>query len=134
MASLTDMLNTTPKSNADRSGRLCVTGITYIAFSIGWASLSLVTDATSRIIISYALHACLEKEAPIAALRQAISFYESHSVDLSGHIRHSDHGSQYRCNKYVEILKAKDIQISMTQMGDPLHNALAGRMNNTVKN
>ena len=128
------MLNTTPKLKADRFGRLCVTDITYVAFSMGWAYLSLVTDAASRMIVGYALRAGLDKEGPIAALRQAISFYESHSVDLGGLIHHSDRGSQYCCNKYVEILKSKGIQISMTQTGDPLHNALAERMNNTVKN
>ena len=34
----------------------------------------------------------------------------------------------------VEKLKSLGIQISMTQTGDPLHNALAERMNNTLKN
>lgn len=129
-----DMLNTTPKLKADRFGRLCVTDITYVAYIMGWAYLSLVTDAASRMIVGYALHACLDKEGPIAALRQAISFYEAQSVDLGGLIHHSDRGSQYCCNKYVEILESKGIQISMTQTGDPLHNALAERMNNTVKN
>ena len=106
-----DLLNTTPKLKVDRFGRLCVTDITYVAFSMGWAYLSLVTDAASRMIIGYARHACLDKEGPIAALRQAISFYESHPVDFGGLIHHSDHGSQYSCNKYVEILKSKGIQI-----------------------
>ena len=32
------------------------------------------------------------------------------------------------------MLVAIKAQISMTQTGDPLHNALAERMNNTVKN
>ena len=35
---------------------------------------------------------------------------------------------------YVEILQSVNVRISMTQTGDPLHNALAERMNNTVKN
>lgn len=128
------MLNTTPKLKADQFGRLCVTDITHVAFSMGWACLSLVTDAASRMIIGYAQHACLYKEGHIATLRKTISFYESHSVDLSGLIHHSDHGSQYCCNKYVEILKPKGIQISVTQTDTPLHNALAERINNTVKN
>lgn len=32
------------------------------------------------------------------------------------------------------LLKSNRIRISMTQTGDPLHNALAERMNNTIKN
>ena len=46
----------------------------------------------------------------------------------------SDRGVQYCSNKYVERLKEHQINISMTQCGDPLHNALAERMNNTIKN
>lgn len=129
-----DMLNTTPKLKAETFGRLCVTDITYVAYSSGWAYLSLVTDAASRMIVGYALHPTLDKEGPISALQQAIAVYERQKVDLTQLIHHSDRGSQYCCNKYVELLKRKGLQISMTQTGDPLHNALAERMNNTVKN
>ena len=87
------MLKITPKLKADRFGSLCVTDITYVAFSMGWACLSLATDPASHMIIGYALHACLDKECPIAALRQAISSYESDSVDRGGLIHHSDRGS-----------------------------------------
>ena len=52
----------------------------------------------------------------------------------AGLIHHSDRGVQYCCNEYTALLKASGIRISMTQTGDPLHNALAERMNNTVKN
>lgn len=86
------------------------------------------------MIIGDALRASVDKKGPIAALRQALNFYESHSVDRGGLIHYSDRGSQYCCNKYVDILKSKGIQISMTQTGNPLHNALAKRMSNTVKN
>ena len=36
--------------------------------------------------------------------------------------------------EYTGMLRANRIRISMTQTGDPLHNALAERMNNTLKN
>ena len=49
-------------------------------------------------------------------------------------LRDSDRGVQYCSNKYVERLKEHQSNISMTQCGDPLHNALAGRMNNSIKN
>lgn len=69
------MLKITPKLKADRFGSLCATDITYVAFSMGWACLSLATDLASHMIICYSLHAYLYKEGPIAALRQAISSY-----------------------------------------------------------
>lgn len=40
-------------------------------------------------------------------------------------IHHSDRGCQYCSHTYVETLKSRKIQISMTQSGDPLENAVA---------
>ena len=127
-------LNTTPKLHPARFGELCVTDITYVATSSGWAYLSLVTDAASRLIVGWCLHPTLERQGPIKALSMAIDFYRKYNVELSQLIHHSDRGVQYCCNEYVDKLKSLGIQISMTQSGDPLHNALAERMNNTLKN
>lgn len=68
------------------------------------------------------------------AMSIALNFYRKYGVDLSNLIHHSDRGAQYCCNDYVALLKSFNIKISMTRCGDPLHNALAERMNNTVKN
>ncbi len=129
-----DLLNTTPKLVAQRFGELCVTDITYVATSSGWAYLSLVTDAATRMIVGHCLHPTLEAEGPLRAFRMAMECYRCHGVDLGGLIHHSDRGSQYCCNEYVRLLTSHGIRLSMTQTGDPLHNALAERMNNTVKN
>lgn len=129
-----DLLNTTPKLIATRFGQLCVVDITYVATKDGWAYLSIVTDAATRMIIGWALLPTLSREGPLEAMRAAIDFYSKHGVDLSCLIHHSDRGVQYCCNEYVDLLKRHHIRISMTQNGNPLHNALAERMNNTVKN
>lgn len=48
-------------------------------------------------------------------------------------LHHSDRGLQY-CNKEFELLTAKNnIRLSMTENGDPYENALAERMNRTIK-
>ena len=129
-----DLLNTTRKLDPTRFGELCVTDITYVAASSGWAYLSLVTDAASRLIVGRCLHPTLERQGPMNALSMGIDFYRKYNVELSQLIHHSDRGVQYCCNAYVNKLKSLGIQISMTQTGDPLHNALAERMNNTLKN
>lgn len=49
-------------------------------------------------------------------------------------IHHSDRGVQYTSVEYVQLHRTNHIEISMTQDEDPLHNALAERMNNTLKN
>ena len=129
-----DLLNVTPKFVAQSSGCMIVADITYVSTHDGWAYLSLITDAASRAIVGYALYRTLETEGPLQALEMAMSFYSQHNIDTSKLIHHSDRGIQYCSNKYVDKLKEHQISISMTQCGDPLHNALAERMNNTIKN
>ncbi len=48
-------------------------------------------------------------------------------------IHHSDRGVQYCCETYVKLLQDKGIQISMTENGDPLENAIAERVNGIIK-
>lgn len=71
---------------------------------------------------------------PIEALNRAIETYHHYGIDIEGMIHHSDRGVQYASKAYTNTLKLNNIRISMTQTGDPLHNALAERMNNTIKN
>lgn len=129
-----DLLNTHPKLVAEKNGMLMVGDITYVCCKEGFAYLSLLTDAYSRYIVGYHLYPSLDAEGPLLALKKALDFYHSNKVDLSRLIHHSDRGVQYASKDYVKMLKDNNIQISMTQDGDPLHNALAERMNNTLKN
>lgn len=129
-----DLLNTTPKFVALKSGAMMVGDITYVATLNGWAYLSILTDMASRVIVGYALHPTLETDGPMKALQNAISFYKENNIDISCLIHHSDRGVQYCSTSYVNELKANGFGISMTQCGDPLHNAMAERINNTIKN
>ena len=110
-----DLLNTTPKLKPTHFGQL-------------------VTDAASRVIVGWQLHPTLSKDGPIEALKKAVDFYRANHVNPAGLIHHSDRGTQYCCNEYIALLQDLGIRASMTQTGDPLHNALAERINNTVKN
>lgn len=129
-----DLLNTAPKYVPLQNGRLVVSDITYVYTKEGFAYLSLVTDAYSRYIVGSCLHRSLDTEGPLNALNEAIMTYSKFKIDISGMIHHSDRGVQYASKEYTRTLLANKIRISMTQTGDPLHNALAERMNNTLKN
>lgn len=136
-----DLLNTSPKLVAVRFGQLVVGDMTYVATASGWAYLSLLTDAATRLIVGWALSPTMEKNGPMEALEMAMEFYRFNGIVFGKEIpealrliHHSDRGAQYCSNEYVNILKDNHIRISMTQTGDPLHNALAERMNNTIKN
>lgn len=129
-----DMLNTDPKLVPKNSGELVVSDITYIECREGFVYLSLITDAYSRCIVGHCLYPTLEMEGPIRALKEAFDFYATHNIPIKEMIHHSDRGLQYASTKYTKLLKEKGCRISMTQTGDPLHNAMAERMNNTLKN
>lgn len=109
-------------------GQLWVSDITYIRLKEGFAYLSIVTDAYSHKIIGYCLHQTLHSDGPINALLQASKSKQGRSL-----IHHSDRGSQYCCTEYVKVLEHYEIQISMTEKGDPYENAIAERINGILK-
>jgi len=111
-----------------RPGRLWVSDITYIRLKDRFCYLSIVTDAYSHKIVGYCLYPSLHSEGPIKALLMALK-----SKRLETLIHHSDRGSQYCCEGYVDLLLHHRINISMTENGDPYENAIAERVNGILK-
>jgi putative transposase len=111
---------------------LWVSDITYIRTLQGFNYLSLITDAYSRRIMGYALFQTLEAIGPLEALVMAVN--ERQKISPFILIHHSDRGVQYCSAEYVQILTNEKIAISMTQTGSPYENALAERVNGTIKN
>jgi putative transposase len=110
---------------------LWVSDITYVPLLRGFAYLSLITDAYSRKIVGWAVEGSLQATGPLKALKMAL---KTNTGRLNAnHMHHSDRGVQYCCTDYVKLLKKSKIAISMTQQGDPYENALAERMNRTIK-
>ncbi len=111
--------------------RVWVSDITYVETCEGVLYLSLVTDLYSHKIVGWAIGPTLEKEYPVEALRMALSTLPD--GDAPTLIHHSDRGCQYCSAAYVDALRERKIQISMTQSGDPLENAVAERANGILK-
>ncbi len=111
--------------------QLWVSDITYWKVNDIPVYLSFITDAYSHKIVGYNLGQTLETLESLQALRMALSALgaESHSQL----IHHSDRGLQYCSHSYVELLEKYSIQISMTENGDPLENAVAERLNGIIK-
>ena len=107
-----------------------VCDITYIRVGHGFNFLSLITDAYSHLIVGYCLHETLAAEGSMIALRMAITALPENTTGL---IHHSDRGIQYCCDQYVNELKSRNIQSSMTEKGDPYQNAIAERLNGILK-
>ena len=107
-----------------------VSDITYVLTWNGFVYLSMITDAYSRKIVGWAVHKTLATEGCLKALKKALDALPNSAKGL---IHHSDRGVQYCSNAYVEQLNKRKIGISMTHNGDPYENALAERMNRTIK-
>jgi len=113
-----------------RADELWVSDITYIHLNNNkFAYLSLVTDAYSRKIVGFCMNSDLSAEGPVEALKMALK-QRAGNAPL---IHHSDRGSQYCSDIYVGLLRLADINISMTQSGNPKDNAIAERVNGILK-
>ena len=111
--------------------RLWVSDITYLLIARGFVYLSLITDAYSRKIVGWAVEESLQATGPVKALKMALKDNKKQlSRDI---IHHSDRGVQYCCHDYIRLLNEHRIAISMTEQGDPYENALAERVNRTIK-
>jgi len=114
-----------------RVNQVLVSDITYLYLrdTDSFAYLFLVTDLFSRKILGYNVSPDLSAKSAVKTLKMA----SKNMSDINDCIHHSDRGIQYCSNQYTEILKKKNIRISMTENSDPLENAVAERINKTLK-
>jgi putative transposase len=117
----------------DKPNHIWVSDITYV-----WVQqeacflyLFLITDMYSRKIIGYSLRENLKAKGAIEAIKMAIK--QTQGMPLTQTIHHSDRSIQYCSNTYTNLLKKYSINISMTENSDPLENAIAERVNRTIK-
>ena len=122
--------NLTKELLVSRPNHLWVSDISYIRTGNDFSYLSLITDAYSHKIMGKALDTTLQTKGPLAALQMAIKSLPKGKESL---IHHSDRGIQYCSKEYIQLLCSHNIQISMTNLGDPGENALAERINRTIK-
>ncbi len=113
-----------------RPDEVWVSDITYLKTEQGNCYLNMITDAYSRKIVGYAVADNMETESMIGALKMAVKQRTPNSVAT---IRHSDRGLQYCSKEYESLTQTNNIRLSMTENGDPYENALAERMNRTIK-
>ena len=122
--------NLIQEKTATYSDEIWVSDITYIKTEQGNCYLNMVTDKCSRKIVGYAVAETMETEQMIKAFSMALKGRVNHFLPT---IHHSDRGLQYCSRDYMDMAKKNDVIISMTENGDPYENALAERMNRTLK-
>ena len=113
------------------TNQLWVSDITYWKTKKDYVYISFITDAYSHKIVGYNAASTLEAIESVSALKMALENLTTSDNQL---IHHSDRGIQYCSDEYIRLLKENRIQISMTETGDPLDNAIAERVNGIIKN
>lgn len=113
-----------------RPEQLWVSDITYIKTENGHNYLALVTDAYSKQIMGYKLDGHMRTSLCRDALAMAIKNRKYPNERL---IHHSDRGFQYCNPRYTDFAEKNGITMSMTEQYDPYENAVAERINRTLK-
>jgi putative transposase len=109
--------------------QLWVADITYVRLQEEFIFLGVILDAYSRRVIGWALDRTMEDDLTLAALRMALA----QRTIRPGLVHHSDRGSQYASNKYTDLLKEHNIDISMSRKGTPWDNAACESFMKTLK-
>ena len=114
---------------APSPNRIWLADITYIATDEGWLYLAAVLDLATRKIVGWAMRDHMRTELPLAALMVAAQ----RQRPGPGLICHSDRGSQYAADAYVDHLAAIGATPSMSRTGNCYDNAPMESFFHTLK-
>ncbi len=113
-----------------QSEQVWVSDITYVKLQNDYAYLALVTDAYSKKIVGFNIDTHMRTELVVKALKMAI---KQRSFPQRQIIHHSDRGVQYCSLEFENFTLKNNIILSNTQNSDPYENAVAERINRTLK-
>ncbi|MCV6628558.1 MAG: IS3 family transposase [Flavobacteriaceae bacterium] len=99
--------------------------ITYIPLNNRHYYAVFIIDVYTKKIVGYSITDHMRASANMQALKMALK------DNPAPQIHHSDRGSQYTYKKYIELLKSKGSDLSMSLSG--MDNAYAERINRTIK-
>jgi len=110
-----------------RSNQVWSTDITYVKLREGYAYLVAIMDSYTRKVLSWKMSNTMDVDFCCEALEEALFFYGKPGIF------NSDQGSQFTSEAFTDILKERNISISMTGTGRCLDNILIERLWRTVK-
>jgi transposase InsO family protein len=122
--------NILKETELTHSEQVIVSDITYLKTDEGHAYLALATDPYSKKIMGYAVDDNMRVDLVKKALKMA---HENMIFSHDKVIHHSDRGIQYCCPDYSEFAEKLNFTLSTTQEYDPYENAVAERVNETLK-
>lgn len=110
----------------DRPNQVWSVDITYVPMKSGFMYLFAVIDWHSRYIVAWELSNTLDSSFVIRCLMKAFSKAKPEIIN-------SDQGCQFTSNKYVDLLKADGIRISMDGRGRATDNIVIERFFRSLK-
>ena len=111
----------------DRSNQVWATDITYIPMRRGFVYLVAIMDWYSHRVLAWRLSNTLSTDFCVEALEEAIARYGAPEIF------NTDQGCQFTSAEFTDVLKARDIRISMDGKGCWRDNVFIERLWRTVK-
>ena len=111
----------------DRPNHVWATDITYIPMRRGFVYLVAIMDWYSRRVLAWRLSNTLSTDFCVEALEEAIARYGAPEIF------NTDQGCQFTSAEFTDVLKARDIRISMDGKGCWRDNVFVERLWRTVK-
>ena len=112
------------------SEQVFVSDISYVRIQNKHAYMALVTDLYSKKIMGYKLDDNMKTTLVKDALKMAMKNKQHNKYQT---IHHSDRGIQYCFPDFTEFAKDHNFLLSTTENSDPYENAVAERINKTLK-
>lgn len=110
-----------------RPNHVWAADITYIPMARGFVYLVAVMDWASRKVLSWRLSATLTSDCCVAALEDALARYGCPEIF------NTDQGSQFTSAEFLNVLRRRQIQISMDGKGCWRDNVFVERLWRSVK-
>jgi transposase InsO family protein len=113
----------------EEKDKVWVSDITYCWTEEGWLYLSVFIDLYSRKVLGWSMSSWITAELVLNAFRMAIA---KRGYKVSPLV-HSDRGSQYASDMFVDELKLRSCDQSMSRKGNCWDNAVAESFFGTLK-
>ncbi len=111
----------------DRPNQVWCSDITYIPMRKGFLYLTAIMDWATRKILAWRLSNTLDADFCIQALEEALARHGTPEIF------NTDQGSQYTSPRFTEVLKDRNIKISMDGRGRWMDNVFIERLWRSMK-
>ena len=111
----------------DRPNQVWATDITYLPMAHGFMYLAAILDVASRKVLAFRTSNTLTTDFCVEALEEALARFGKPEIF------NTDQGSQFTSSDWTDVLKSRDIRISMDGKGRWIDNVFIERLWRSVK-